>query len=45
MYERLRDAFRLEPLGYFPDTAAAMRSGTDGLPFFTSAIASLAAAV
>jgi len=33
----------VEP-GFGPDTAAAMRSGTDGLPFFTSAIASLAAA-
>lgn len=33
----------VEP-GFGPDTAAAMRSGTDGLTFFTSAIASLAAA-
>jgi len=33
----------VEP-GFGPDTAAAMRSGVDGLSFFTSAIASLAAA-
>ena len=31
----------VEP-GFGPDTAAAMRSGVDGLTFFTSAIASLA---
>ena len=30
--------------GFGPDTAAAMRSGIDGLGFFTSAIASLASA-
>ncbi|SFR52183.1 phosphoribosylformylglycinamidine synthase subunit PurQ [Microbacterium azadirachtae] len=28
--------------GFGPDTAAAMRSGVDGLPFFTSAIAAVA---
>lgn len=33
----------VEP-GFGPDTAAAMRSGVDGLSFFSSAIASLAAA-
>ncbi|MFT4051053.1 MAG: phosphoribosylformylglycinamidine synthase subunit PurQ [Microbacterium sp.] len=33
----------VEP-GFGPDTRAAMRSGVDGLAFFTSAIASLAAA-
>ncbi|WP_292831591.1 phosphoribosylformylglycinamidine synthase subunit PurQ [Microbacterium sp.] len=33
----------VEP-GFGPDTADAMRSGTDGLAFFTSAIAALAAA-
>lgn len=32
----------IEP-GFGPDTADAMRSGTDGLPFFTAAIASLLA--
>ena len=32
----------VEP-GFGPDTAAAMRSGVDGLTFFTSAIATLAA--
>jgi len=31
-------------LGFGPDTADAMRSGTDGLTFFTSAIAALARA-
>ena len=31
--------------GFGPDTAAAMRSGTDGLRFFTSVISSLAARV
>lgn len=31
--------------GFGPDTPAAMRSGTDGLTFFTSAIAAFAAAV
>ena len=30
--------------GFGPDTAAAMRSGVDGLPFFTSAIAAVVAA-
>jgi phosphoribosylformylglycinamidine synthase len=30
--------------GFGPDTAAAMRSGVDGLTFFTSAIAALQAA-
>jgi phosphoribosylformylglycinamidine synthase len=30
--------------GFGPDTDAAMRSGVDGLTFFTSAIAALAAA-
>jgi phosphoribosylformylglycinamidine (FGAM) synthase-like amidotransferase family enzyme len=29
--------------GFGPDTAAAMRSGTDGLAFFESAIAHLTA--
>ncbi|MBS1699373.1 MAG: phosphoribosylformylglycinamidine synthase subunit PurQ [Actinobacteria bacterium] len=29
--------------GFGPDTAVAMRSGVDGLPFFTSAIAAVAA--
>ena len=29
--------------GFGPDTSDAMRSGTDGLTFFTSAIAALAA--
>ena len=29
--------------GFGPDTRDAMRSGTDGLTFFTSAIAALAA--
>lgn len=33
----------VEP-GFGPDTAAAMRSGVDGLSFFTSALASLVAA-
>ncbi len=33
----------VEP-GFGPDTAAAMRSGVDGLPFFTSAIAAVVAA-
>ena len=33
----------VEP-GFGPNTAAAMRSGVDGLPFFASAIASLTAA-
>ena len=28
--------------GFGPDTSAAMRSGVDGLPFFTSAIAAVA---
>ncbi|MBN9200314.1 MAG: phosphoribosylformylglycinamidine synthase I [Microbacterium sp. SCN 70-18] len=31
--------------GFGPNTPAAMRSGIDGLPFFTSAISALAAAV
>ncbi len=31
--------------GFGPDTAAAMRSGTDGLAFFTSVVADLAARV
>ncbi|MBC7518214.1 MAG: phosphoribosylformylglycinamidine synthase subunit PurQ [Microbacteriaceae bacterium] len=31
--------------GFGPDTAAAMRSGTDGLTFFTSAIAAFATSV
>jgi len=34
----------VEP-GFGPDTATAMRSGVDGLPFFTSAIAAVVAAV
>ncbi|WP_434811465.1 phosphoribosylformylglycinamidine synthase subunit PurQ [Microbacterium sp. bgisy189] len=34
----------VEP-GFGPDTAEAMRSGVDGLTFFTSAVASLAASV
>jgi phosphoribosylformylglycinamidine synthase len=33
----------VEP-GFGPDTATAMRSGVDGLPFFTSAIAAVVAA-
>jgi phosphoribosylformylglycinamidine synthase I len=33
----------VEP-GFGPDTSAAMRSGVDGLPFFTSAIAAVVAA-
>ena len=33
----------VEP-GFGPDTADAMRSGVDGLPFFTSAIAAVVAA-
>ncbi|MGL4254790.1 MAG: phosphoribosylformylglycinamidine synthase subunit PurQ [Microbacterium sp.] len=33
----------VEP-GFGPDTAAAMRSGVDGLPFFTSAIAAVVSA-
>jgi phosphoribosylformylglycinamidine synthase len=33
----------VEP-GFGPDTAAAMRSGIDGLKFFTSAIAALVSA-
>ena len=30
--------------GFGPDTAAAMRSGVDGLSFFTSAVSTLVAA-
>jgi phosphoribosylformylglycinamidine synthase len=30
--------------GFGPDTVAAMRSGVDGVPFFTSAIAAVVAA-
>jgi phosphoribosylformylglycinamidine synthase len=33
----------VEP-GFGPDTADAMRSGVDGLPFFTSAITAVVAA-
>jgi len=31
--------------GFGPDTALAMRSGTDGLTFFTSVVSSFAAQV
>jgi phosphoribosylformylglycinamidine synthase len=31
--------------GFGPDTALAMRSGTDGLTFFTSVVSSFAASV
>ncbi len=37
------DEHAVEP-GFGPNTPDAMRSGVDGLAFFTSAIASLAAA-
>ena len=35
---------RVTEEGFGPDTDAAMRNGTDGLTFFTSAIAALALA-